>query len=165
MTYQPSKESSHPVHERSMIRINDGQTVANKTPYPSSCAQRWLRIRCADSLADRSFCWSHISRTTTDDFQCAHELAGLGNLCFVARLHFKQSCFDDNKRFLQWLNSTQLADRHLFLKATHNPQRQICASSDDSDQPARSRSLIRIFTGHILDSQGCKLSSCGQRRL
>ena len=40
-----------------------------------------------------------------------------------------------------------------------------CAPREDSDQPAHSRSLIRIFTGCILDSQGCKDSSCGQRRL
>ena len=35
-----------------------------------------------------------------------------------------------------------------------------CAPSEDSDQPAHSRSLIRIFTERILDSQGCKVSSC-----
>ena len=28
--------------------------------------------------------------------------------------------------------------------------------------PVHLHSLIRIFTGHILDSQGCKVSSCGQ---
>ena len=39
------------------------------------------------------------------------------------------------------------------------------ASSKDSDQPAHSCSPIRIFTGHILDSQDCKVSSCGQQRL
>ena len=38
------------------------------------------------------------------------------------------------------------------------------APSEDSDQTAHSRSLIRIFTERILDSQGCKVSSCGQRR-
>ena len=32
--------------------------------------------------------------------------------------------------------------------------------SDDSDQPVHSCSLIRIFTGCILDSRGCKVSSC-----
>ena len=37
--------------------------------------------------------------------------------------------------------------------------------SEDSDQPAHSRSLIRIFTGRILDSQVSKVSSCGQWRL
>ena len=31
----------------------------------------------------------------------------------------------------------------------------------DSDQLANLRSLIRIFTGRILDSLGCKFSSCG----
>ena len=30
--------------------------------------------------------------------------------------------------------------------------------SDESDQPAHLHSLIRIFTEHILDSQGCKVS-------
>ena len=28
-----------------------------------------------------------------------------------------------------------------------------CATSEDSDQPALSRSLIRIFSGHVLDNQ------------
>ena len=40
-----------------------------------------------------------------------------------------------------------------------------CVPREDSDQPAHSRSLIRIFTGRILDSQTFKVSSCGQRRL
>ena len=39
------------------------------------------------------------------------------------------------------------------------------APSEDSDQPAHSRSLIRIFTGRIFYSQGYKVSLCGQRRL
>ena len=34
---------------------------------------------------------------------------------------------------------------------------QICVPSKDS------RMLIRIFTGHILDSRGCKESSRGER--
>ena len=37
------------------------------------------------------------------------------------------------------------------------------ALSEDSDQPTHSRSLIRIFPWRILDSQGCKDSSCGQQ--
>ena len=32
----------------------------------------------------------------------------------------------------------------------------------DPDQPAHLHSLIRIFTGCFLDSQGCKISSCRQ---
>ena len=42
---------------------------------------------------------------------------------------------------------------------------RIYAHSEDSDQIAHSRSLIKIFTEHISDSQGCKVSSSGQRRL
>ena len=37
--------------------------------------------------------------------------------------------------------------------------------SEDSDQPAHLRSLIRAFTGHSMGSQGSKPSSGGQRRL
>ena len=40
-----------------------------------------------------------------------------------------------------------------------------CAPSKDSDQPAHLRSLTRNFTVRILDSQGCEVSSCRQRRL
>ena len=36
--------------------------------------------------------------------------------------------------------------------------------SEESDQPGHSHSLIRIFTGRILDSQGCKSSSCGKMK-
>ena len=47
------------------------------------------------------------------------------------------------------------------------PQRQKCTyvPSEDSDQPEHSRRLIRIFIDRILDSQGCKVFSCWQRRL
>ena len=37
--------------------------------------------------------------------------------------------------------------------------------NEDSDQPAHSRSLFRICPRRILDNKGCKVSSCGQRRL
>ena len=40
-----------------------------------------------------------------------------------------------------------------------------CVSSEDSDQPSHTHSLIRIFTRCILDSQGCQVSSCRQWRL
>ena len=41
---------------------------------------------------------------------------------------------------------------------------QMCPPSEVSDQPAHSRSLIRNFTGRIVDGQESKFSSCGQRR-
>ena len=52
----------------------------------------------------------------------------------------------------------------------YEPKRQettlrTCALSEDSDQTAYSRSLIRIFTGRDLDSQECNVSTCGQQRL
>ena len=52
------------------------------------------------------------------------------------------------------------------LTGTLEPQRQktylwTCAPSEGSDQTAR----IRIFTVRVSDSQGYKVSSCGQRRL
>ena len=48
-------------------------------------------------------------------------------------------------------------------KQLNEPKRQesSCAPNED----AHSRSLIRFFTGRILDSQWFKVSSCGQRRL
>ena len=48
----------------------------------------------------------------------------------------------------------------------HNIQHEItCAPSEDSDQPAHPRRLIRVFAGHYGGSQGSKTSSGGQRRL
>ena len=49
----------------------------------------------------------------------------------------------------------------MFQKETFEPERQktylrTCVSNEDSDQPAHSRSLIRIFTERILDRQGCE---------
>ena len=38
------------------------------------------------------------------------------------------------------------------------------APSEDSDEPGHPLSLIRVFAGRSMGSQGSKLSSCGQRR-
>ena len=54
---------------------------------------------------------------------------------------------------------------NLFGPQGQKPCLRTCAPSEDSDQPAHSRSLIRIFTERILDSQGYTVSSCGQRWL
>ena len=43
--------------------------------------------------------------------------------------------------------------------------RKKSAPTEDSEQPAHLRSMKRIFTGRILYKEGCKVSSCGQRRL
>ena len=74
----------------------------------------------------------------------------------------------------QGLNGLKLGGRTCRYKLSgiwygkpHFPKTYLltCAPSEDSDQFAHSCSLIRIFTGRILDSQGCNVSSCGQRRL
>ena len=41
----------------------------------------------------------------------------------------------------------------------------IYAPSEDSDQPAHSRSLIRVSAGRFVDSEGSMVSSAGQWRL
>ena len=51
------------------------------------------------------------------------------------------------------------------LQRKNNPYPQTFAPSEDSDQPAYSRSLFRIFTKCVLDIQWCKVSPCGQWRL
>ena len=58
-----------------------------------------------------------------------------------------------------------------FFLQKHNYELQcqktclwICAPSEDLDQTAHLRSLIKIFTRHILNSQGCKVSSNRQWR-
>ena len=45
-----------------------------------------------------------------------------------------------------------------------NAYRRTIAHSSDSGQTALSHSQIRIFTGSILDSHGCKMSSCEQQK-
>ena len=43
--------------------------------------------------------------------------------------------------------------------------RSVCRPSEDSDQTAHSRSLIRVFAGHSVGSQGSKVSSGEQQRI
>ena len=53
--------------------------------------------------------------------------------------------------------------RLMFNKLCHSVRKRTFAmcAREDSDQPAHSRSPIRIFTWRILDREGCKVSSCG----
>ena len=70
-------------------------------------------------------------------------------LLFYPHLHWKQS------KFSVKIFKPQCPKMHL---RTWDP-------SKDTDQPAHSCSLIRLFTVHILDSQGCKVSACWERWL
>ena len=91
--------------------------------------------------------------------------------------HKKQQQYNQNFVFKKRACLTMLCTTsHIKMFASHKhtlsrrlwePQRQKTyfqprAASEDSDQPAHSHSLIRIFT---LDSPVCKVCSCGQRRL
>ena len=60
---------------------------------------------------------------------------------------------------------TPLINNLIWASTSKKNAPSVNAASEDSDQPAHSRSLIRIFIGRIFDSQGCSSSSCGQRRL
>ena len=42
--------------------------------------------------------------------------------------------------------------------------RQICAPRDNSDKLENASSLVRFFTGRILDSKETKIYSCGQMK-
>ena len=59
----------------------------------------------------------------------------------------------DSNRYINWYNVSRSGRKCTF---------QICTPCEDSDQPAQSDSLILL--GRISDRQGCKVSSCGQRR-
>ena len=50
-------------------------------------------------------------------------------------------------------------------RGTAIPERLQVRPRDDSDQLAHPRSLIRIFTGHSVGSQGSKAFSGGRRKL
>ena len=67
-----------------------------------------------------------------------------------------------------WVNETK---EYVFIWPSLNePHYQkillrTCAPSEDSDQTAHPRSLIRIFSGRFWESQGRKVYSCWQRKL
>ena len=65
-----------------------------------------------------------------------------------------------------WGTYCNICNLYLNIVAPHSENVIFgSAPSEDSDEPARSRSLIRIFLGRISDSRGCQVSSCGQRIL
>ena len=56
--------------------------------------------------------------------------------------------------------------KYTVIEPEHSISYKIaCSFSEGSDEPAPPHSLIRVFAGHSRDSQRCKTSSGGQRRL
>ena len=91
------------------------------------------------------------------------------NYCFDQKYKKKYQIFFHLKTlsFLVVIFSIHL-NRRVFIM--YEPLRQktylrTCAPSEDLDQLAHSRCLIRIFTWRILKSQECNASVCGQRRM
>ena len=69
----------------------------------------------------------------------------------------------DNKNIMALILSPYLIYKVLFTSEPHHKTyHHNFVPSRDLDQPVLSGSMIRIFTEQILDSQGCKVSSCGQ---
>ena len=52
-----------------------------------------------------------------------------------------------------------------YLSQRQNTYLRKSAPGEDSDQLAHMKCIIRIITRRFLDSEGCKVSSCGERRL
>ena len=65
-------------------------------------------------------------------------------------------------RYMNWAGFEILARTPVPQLSPSYPHPRACVPSDDSDQLAYSRSLIRIFIGRFSDSQGCKVSSSGR---
>ena len=69
-------------------------------------------------------------------------------ICTGAKCFF---CFHIAFRALHYVNSLENYSSHNVRKCTFGDVRPV-------------KIQIRLFTGRILDNQGCKVSSCGQRR-
>ena len=85
--------------------------------------------------------------------------------------HWTQSA-GSNHLNLRMLNPTKWPVRPaktqigLGIRPTHVKTNKIpCASSEDSDRPGHSPSMIRVFAMRSMDSLGLTVSACGQRRL
>ena len=61
--------------------------------------------------------------------------------------------------------ASTLIRRHFNVMCPLGMYFQTCASRENADQLSHSRSLIKIFTGHILDRQRCKVPSVGHKTL
>ena len=92
-------------------------------------------------------------------------MKGTGNN--TSKKHRSISCLD-NFIYLM-LNDTYMEEyyvsRHVYEPQCQKPYLRTCVPCEDSDQPAHSCNLITFFTERILDSQRCKVSLQGQRRL
>ena len=158
--HAPSEDSDQPAHARSLIRIFTGHILDSQ--------------RCKVFLSMRA---TKILIAVWQSLRCPHEGAFHPCLCEMHPVKIQISL----RIRAVWLESSLgtfwTAKDAKFLRHAGNKNSDCSltesslsvwrsfssllvwnAPSEDSDQPAHSRNLIRIFTGHILDSQGCKVS-------
>ena len=62
-------------------------------------------------------------------------------------------------------HSCQYSQGNAIWTATWQNHQNECVPSEDSDQPGHPPILVRVFAVRLMDRQGPKFSSCGQRRL
>ena len=87
---------------------------------------------------------------------------------WTPHLYGKTGVYKGIQYFPYFCSKHRLSEKFQFLEvkfSIHLNRHVFEMSSEDSDQLALLRSLIRTFTGCISDSQGCKASFCEQRRL
>ena len=85
----------------------------------------------------------------------------INELLSILVLKLEKSSYYYHKTGWRVANSVDLGSPLFACGKCIEPQLQktdhrTCAASEDSNHPTHSRSLIRIFTGSILDSQGWK---------
>ena len=121
----------------------------------SVSGQRWLWSDCAYAQADLGHRYPHLPEDTF-----SHEEAKITVSLFVHKIIYCAWALESPLQYVSYDYP-----RHIYELQRQKAYLLTYVPSEDSDQPAHSRSLNRLFTRHILDSQGSKVSSCIQRIL
>ena len=190
MTYSISHNPDQLLHPRIRISLRCSQVQTFKSINYVSDKCRLIRLRgCTTDLIlySKTCVREPPSRLTLNSGWCGKSCLSYKGTCHVillAKLHniylYKTTTFPHQP--LRSVSKVAVLNRFycncIWYKIIfsmkrikcNKPQRQktyfwTCVPRETSDQPAHSRSLIGIFTGRILDSQGCKVFSCRKSRL
>ena len=129
------------------------------TAHPDQDINNW-HILCHCFWSDRDV--AHIELAHQAEFKHTRSAFMWHGITYKYKTD-KLHCTCINVVWLITFESGVAIPGQIFVPQRHKTNLLTCASSEDSDQPAHSRRLIRIITGRILDSQGFSFSSCGQR--
>ena len=146
----PSEDSDQPAHSCSLIRI---LTVCILDYQRCKVFPIWICAPSEDSDQPAHSC--SLIRILTVCILDYQRCKVFFHLDMCAQRGFRSAC-----TFVQ--SDQNLHCVHFGLPKMQSFSMWICAPSEDSDQPAHSCSLIRIFTVCILDYQRCKVPPCGQ---